>query len=243
MNRQIRACLFDMDGLLINSEDVYTICYSELLNKYGKGPLTWDVKYKLQGRTGKEAAQIVIDHYKLPSDLTPEAILAYNYKRQLELFPQCQFLKGALELLQYLEANDIAFGLATSSARPTFKLKTENLHDGFKLFGNRIVTGDDVPPGRGKPQPDIYLNCLKLINEERKLAGKESISIDECLVFEDGLPGVIAGIKAGAYVIWVPDKRAVEVMAQEELEVIGKSHEYGMIIGDLTELDKSRFGL
>lgn len=232
-----------MDGLLINSEDIYTIVISELLARYQKGPLTWDVKYQLQGLTGLAAAQRVIDHYGLPSDVTPEYVVAENLKRQTELFPSCQFMKGALELLQYLSESECEIGLATSSSRNTFKLKTENLKEGFALFGDRIMTGDDVAPGRGKPQPDIYLQCLEKINKERALLGKDQIEIDECLVFEDGLPGVRAGVSAGAYVIWVPDRRAVAVMKPEELAVVGLNQEYGMILGDLTEFDKSKFGL
>ena len=45
----VKACLFDMDGLLINTEDIYTETLNETLAEFGKGPLTWDVKIKLQG--------------------------------------------------------------------------------------------------------------------------------------------------------------------------------------------------
>ncbi|ODV97502.1 hypothetical protein PACTADRAFT_73238 [Pachysolen tannophilus NRRL Y-2460] len=232
-----------MDGLLINSEDVYTTVYTELLQKYGKPALTWDVKYKLQGRAGVDAAQIVIDHYGLPKDLTPQMILDINYKRQLELFPHCKFMPGALELVKYLKSKNFAIGLATSSSKKTFKLKTENLKEEFSLFGKHVITADDVPPGKSKPQPDIYLTCLKSINDERILKGEPEISIEECLVFEDGRPGVVAGITAGAYVIWVPDKRAVAVMDPQELAIIGKNNEYGVILGSLEELNKEHFGL
>lgn len=48
----VKACLFDMDGLLINTEDIYTETLNETLAEFGKGPLTWDVKIKLQGASG-----------------------------------------------------------------------------------------------------------------------------------------------------------------------------------------------
>lgn len=57
----VRACIFDMDGLLIDSEDKYTRCTNEILAKYGKGPIPWDVKAKLQGRPGTAAMDIFLD--------------------------------------------------------------------------------------------------------------------------------------------------------------------------------------
>ena len=50
----IRACLFDMDGLLIDSEDIYTFCNNIILHQYGKPSLPWSVKAQLQGRPGPE---------------------------------------------------------------------------------------------------------------------------------------------------------------------------------------------
>lgn len=50
----VRACLFDMDGLLIDSEDLYTVCTNETLRKYGKPDLPWNIKAQLQGRPGPE---------------------------------------------------------------------------------------------------------------------------------------------------------------------------------------------
>jgi beta-phosphoglucomutase-like phosphatase (HAD superfamily) len=52
----IRACLFDMDGLLINSEDLYTICTNEVLREFGKPDLPWNIKAQLQGRPGPEVS-------------------------------------------------------------------------------------------------------------------------------------------------------------------------------------------
>lgn len=50
----IKACLFDMDGLLIDSEDWYTVCTNEVLAEYGKPKLPWNIKAQLQGRPGPE---------------------------------------------------------------------------------------------------------------------------------------------------------------------------------------------
>lgn len=63
-----RACLFDMDGLLIDSEDLYTICTNEVLHEYGRPDLPWNIKAQLQGRPGPEVC-ISIDSFPSSSTL------------------------------------------------------------------------------------------------------------------------------------------------------------------------------
>ncbi len=50
----LRLCIFDMDGLLLNSEDLYTVCTNEVLREYGKPDLPWSIKAQLQGRPAPE---------------------------------------------------------------------------------------------------------------------------------------------------------------------------------------------
>jgi pseudouridine 5'-phosphatase len=235
----IKACLFDMDGLLINSEDIYTLVSNEVLAEYGKPPLPWSVKIQLQGRPGPDAAQKLIDWAQLP--LTPDQLFALTSQKQAKLWPSTQFLPGALELLRYLKERDIPIALATSSHRRNYELKTNHLRDGFDLFGDHIVVGDDVriPQGRGKPFPDIWLTALESLNIERRTLNLEEISPTECLVFEDGVPGVLAGKAAGCRVIWVPDPRALAVLGDEAKELID-GHD---MLTSLNEFDKNKYGL
>lgn len=97
--------------------------------------------------------------------------------------------------------------VATSSHTEPYNLKTSNNKDLFDLFDAEfIVKGDDlrVKKGRGKPAPDIYLLALKIINDRLKEEGKLVIKPAECLVFEDAVPGVEAGRRAGMQVVWCP---------------------------------------
>ncbi|CCH45518.1 Transmembrane E3 ubiquitin-protein ligase 1 [Wickerhamomyces ciferrii] len=154
---------------------------------------------------------------------------------------KCQFLPGAAELIKYLDSKKIPFALATSSNKINFERKTGHLKDIFNLFGEHIVTGDDerIPKGRGKPFPDIWLAALKSLNS--KLSTDEAeIKPEECLVFEDALPGLIAGKAAGAFVIWVPDHRALKVMNGEEHNHIAGQ---GELLNSLTEFQKEKYGL
>lgn len=154
---------------------------------------------------------------------------------------KCKFLPGAAELLTYLYEKEIPIALATSSNKINFERKTGHLKDIFNLFGNHIVTGDDerIPEGRGKPCPDIWLAALQSLNSQLK-EGETEIKPDECLVFEDALPGLIAGKAAGAFVVWVPDPRALEVMNGEEHDHIGNQ---GELLSSLTEFDREKYKL
>lgn len=237
----IKACLFDMDGLLLNTEDLYTETTNEVLAEHGKGPLPWDVKINLQGRPGTDAAKHFLDWAQLP--YTPEELFAKTSKIQETKWPRAAFMPGALELLQFLDENDIPFALATSSHTLNYQRKTDHLRHGFDLFRHHFVTGDDerVPAGRGKPHPDIWHAALESLNKEQKAAGKPLIEPHECLVFEDAVPGVRSGVASGATVIWVPHPEAMKVLGREEADRIIGGH--GEILTSLEQFDRAKYGL
>ncbi|CAK9435865.1 uncharacterized protein LODBEIA_P05130 [Lodderomyces beijingensis] len=230
----------DMDGTLLNTEDIYTEAASELLAKYGKGPMTWDIKIKLQGRPGLEATKIMISEYDLP--LTAEEFAEQAMEIQADKWHKSRFLPGALELVEHLHNSNVPIALGTSSNTTNFERKTKHLGHGFKYFQEHIVTGDDsrIPKGRGKPHPDIWFACLASLNAERQSKGLELLTIEQCLIFEDGIPGVISGIAAKAHVIWVPDPRALVVLDGEEHEIIGDN---GEILASLEAFDRAKYYL
>ncbi|CDK24299.1 unnamed protein product [Kuraishia capsulata CBS 1993] len=233
-----------MDGLLISSEDIYTIAISEVLHLHGHPSLSWDVKVQLQGLPGPVASQKVLDYYEMP--YTAEELFQKTSEAQLKLWPTVKFMPGAYELLKYLAEKGVPIALATSSSTDKYYLKTEKLQDGFKYFGDHRVTGDDprIPPGRGKPFPDIWHIALESLNSERTKNGLDKILIEECLVFEDGAPGVRAGTSAGAHVIWVPDERALQVMSQDVIDdLVGSKREKGTILGSLADFKPAEYGL
>lgn len=229
-----------MDGTLINSEDIYTECTSELLQEFGKGPLTWDVKMQLQGRPGPDAAQTIVETYDLP--LQAEEFMALAMQKQESKWSQTKFLPGALELLKYLRNRSIPIALGTSTNTLNYQRKTAHLLDGFDLFGQHVVRGDDprIPKGRGKPNPDIWYHCLASLNEERLKKGEDQISIEECLIFEDGIAGVQSAAAAKATVIWIPDHNLIKLLNGKEKDIIGNS---GEIINNFYDFDKAKYAL
>jgi pseudouridine-5'-monophosphatase len=199
-----------MDGLMIDREDILTLYHNILLSTYNAGPMTWDIKSQLQGRPASEATPRLLS-FNL-SNVSPESYATALRAIHKRGFPKAQPLPGVETLLQTIKSTSnsekgrkIHIVLATSSHEGTFKLKTGHLESLFEVFPKeRRVLGDDkrIPTGKGKPSPDIYLVALRAINET--LEGEEEIRPEECLVFEDGVPGVIAGRRAGMRVVWVP---------------------------------------
>lgn len=206
----VRACLFDMDGLLLDSEDKYSLCTNAILEKYGRPPMPWSIKAQLQGRPGPSASKIFFEWAKLP--ISKEQYMLEQTEYQEKLFPDCLPLPGVEELLEKLgraktvRGERVHIALATSSHAAGFKLKTGHLEELFKVFEEkRRVLGDDsrIPVGRGKPAPEIYLLALKTINDTLA-EGEKEILPEECLVFEDSVPGIESGRRAGMRCVWVP---------------------------------------
>jgi pseudouridine 5'-phosphatase len=147
---------------------------------------------------------------------------------QQKLFPTAAPLPGVEKLLKDLHAttktaHPIYIALATSSHRKNFELKTGHLKELFSVFpkANEVV-GDDprIGKGRGKPLPDIYLLALETINEELSTKGEQPIKPEECLVFEDAVPGVEAGRRAGMQVLWCPHPGLLTEYKGREEEVL-----------------------
>ncbi|RDL39816.1 uncharacterized protein BP5553_04156 [Venustampulla echinocandica] len=238
----VRACLFDMDGLLLDSEDKYTICTNAILKKYGKPSLPWSIKAQLQGRPGTAASEIFHSWAQLP--ISHDEYLIEQSALQREHFPTVQPLPGVAKLLSDLGCahvplsspattststpeskpteGKVHIALATSSHAGNFKLKTDHLEELFSIFPtHRRVLGDDprIPHGRGKPNPDIYHLALEVVNSSLE-EGERPIVPEECLVFEDSVPGVEAGRRAGMRVAWVPHVELKKEYNGREKEVL-----------------------
>ncbi|KAI9713085.1 MAG: hypothetical protein M1820_001070 [Bogoriella megaspora] len=220
-----------MDGLLIDSEDLYTLCTNTVLREYGRPDLPWSIKSQLQGRPAPEASRIFREWAQLP--VPAEEYHKRTAELQLQYFPNCKPLPGVPELLENLgrkTSPKVHIALATSSQKSNFLLKTQKLQDLFSIFlSEQRVLGDDprIPKGKGKPAPDIYLVALETINqsirEANKVDGTEQepeIRPEQCLVFEDSVPGVEAGRRAGMQVVWCPHPGLLNEYKGREKEVL-----------------------
>ena len=232
-----------MDGLLINTEDLYTLCANNVLEKYGKPPLPWSIKAQLMSVPGSTTGDVFHNWAQLP--IRREQFAREQTEQQVLHFPECEPLPGAQKLLSDLKDartntnSYVEIALASSSKRYQYDLKvrrpeTKKLLSTF--HEDRLILGDDsrLQRGRGKPAPDIYLLALQVINSS--LEGScAKISPEECLVLEDSVPGVEAGRRAGMRIVWVPHPGlAAEYTGREKEVLAGRT---GLVeIGDKWQL-------
>lgn len=214
-----------MDGLLIDSEDHYTAVTNTILRENNRPDVPWKIKAQLQGRPAPQASRIFHEWAQL--DISPEEFAARNSELQAEAFKLCKPLPGVETLLRSLGnvKPKIHMAVATSSIRRNFDIKIGSMKEMFSVFAeDQIVVGDDVrvPKGRGKPLPDIYLVALQTINEHIKKTTPDESEVrpDECVVFEDSVPGVEAGRRAGMRVVWCPQPGLLEEYKGLEKEVL-----------------------
>jgi HAD superfamily hydrolase (TIGR01509 family) len=191
MFKPITHVIYDVDGLLLDTESLNEQVNSAIVQRYGK-VFDLELKMAIAGRTTLDSARIIVETLQLP--LTTEAYLLERNKLIYPLYPTAKVLPGTIELIQHLSQHKIPQALASSSTRHHFDLKTTNHQQWLKVF--EIMTlGDDPELKQGKPAPDIFLLTAKRLNA----------SPEQCLVFEDSVAGMKAAIAAGMSVVVIPD--------------------------------------
>lgn len=170
--------LFDLDGVLIDSETEYTRIWSGIDRRHPTGVKDFAIVIK-----GKTLPEILAGYF--PPELHPVIIDELNAEEQRMRY---RLLPGADRMLSRLEREGIGHALVTSSNGMKMRHLREEL-PGFENRFDHIVTADLVK--RSKPDPEGYLLGASLLGVEPR----------RCVVFEDSAQGVRAGHTAGAYVI------------------------------------------
>lgn len=187
-----KAVIFDLDGLLIDSEIISYSMYADLLRRY-RLQFSLDTYARLySGKNDLTNMQTLIYTYHLP--LTVAEGLAFVAEREKEYFAKGVALKpGAKELLHFLKNRKVKILLASSSLRER-ALSILDQH-GITSFFDAMVFGPEIE--RGKPFPDIFIKAQE----------KSGESTVDCLVLEDSEAGIRAACGAGIDVICIPDMK------------------------------------
>ena len=185
---KIEAVIFDMDGLMFNTEDIYNVVGDNILKPRGR-EFTRELKLLMMGLPGTKAFQVMVDHCHLED--TPETLENECEAMFAELLPrEIQTMPGLMELLERLEQLGIPKAVATSSQLRFAKIALNqfDLMPRFKF----VLTAESVV--KGKPHPDVYLLAAK----------KMELEPSQLLVLEDSVTGSQAAAAAGTTVIAVP---------------------------------------
>ena len=199
--KMIKAIIFDMDGLMIDSERVTFECYQERLKDMN---LTMDEEFykTLLGKPIKGIYQRFYDVYG--NDFPIENVIQDVHQLMAERFETegVPVKKGLVELLHYLKDNNYKTIVATSSNRD----RVDKILAQAKIteFFDDSICGDEVT--KGKPNPEVFLkSCQKL-----------GVNVDEAIVLEDSEAGIQASYDANIKVICIPDMKYPEKQYEEK---------------------------
>jgi HAD superfamily hydrolase (TIGR01509 family) len=200
----LRAVLWDMDGLLIDSEPLWTVAEEQLAATLG-GVWSDQLKAAIVGTRLDVAVPAILEHYGKPTEPADvDRASAWLLSRMVELFRAPPVLMpGAAALLATLREAGVAVALVSSSYR---SLVDAVLAHGIGPF-DLSVAGDEV--AHGKPHPEPYLTA----------AARLGVKPEECVVLEDSVAGVLAGEAAGCGVVAVPSVAGVAVVPGPRLMV------------------------
>lgn len=201
--------VFDMDGVIVDTNPYHKIALREFAAKYGYSLSEEELIKKIYGRTNKEWIPNLFQRA-----LTPEDVARFGEEKE-QLFrdlyeKDIAEVKGLTRFLEQAVALDVKLAIGTSAPRSNvdFVLK----HTGIEKFFSVIL--DESHVSHGKPNPEIYINCAAALHHPAA----------HCIVFEDSLSGVAAGRAAGSPVVGVATTHTAEELGTK------------VVIRDFTEI-------
>ncbi|XP_060524080.1 pseudouridine-5'-phosphatase-like isoform X2 [Cylas formicarius] len=207
--KPVTHVIFDMDGLLLESESAYERILGSMTEKFGK-QYTLDIKLKVLGTAEPETASIIIRECQLPIS-HEEFLVEYRAKMKEEL-KNPMLMPGAEKLVEHLSKKGVPIAVATSSSMDSYEIKTQNHRNLFKYFNHVVCASSDPEVEHGKPAPDIFLVCAS------RFPDKPSAS--KCLVLEDAPNGVKGALAAGMQAVLVPAEEVSDELRKPATLVI-----------------------
>lgn len=185
----LKLAIFDMDGLIFDSEKIYIDEFPKIFKEEGFELKTEDILQTI-GKNEKSCEEFYLSLFpKL--DFKKVCLKLENKLKEISSKGKLPLKEGVINLLEYLKHNNVILALASSSNKDKIIkfLKDAKIYNYFDY----IISGEDVK--FGKPNPEIFLKVIQKFN----------IKENEAIVFEDSVNGVLASVAAKIPVIMIPD--------------------------------------
>lgn len=178
----MKAVIFDMDGVIIDSEPIHFEVDMQTLNELGCD-ITVEELEKYVGTTNEYMLSDIKRKYNLRQSV--EEIIMYKVEMTKNIIMESELepIKGIRELLEHLKNNNILAAIGSSSPRDLIDVVVNKFQ--LKEYFTYILSGEEV--NEGKPAPDVYIETSKRLGIEAK----------DCIVIEDSKNGVLAAKRAG----------------------------------------------
>ena len=196
------AFIFDMDGVIVDSNPVHKIALQQFCEKHGYELSESDLREKIYGRTNRDWL------LNLFGNLDEKSLKMYADEKEAlfrSLYKDIKPVDGLVSFLDHLDSLGINRAIATSApgANVDFTLDNTDTRRYFKtILDDSFVT-------EGKPNPQIYLKSAQALGFEPA----------RCIVFEDSLSGVTAGKRAGCKVVGVTTTHTPEELGEADLSI------------------------
>ncbi len=186
---QFNTVIFDMDGLLINSEPLWDEAATEIFQQHNF-QLTKAQYATTTGMRTKEFVGWWFSYYKIDARHNTAAETAILKKVVEKVAAKGNAMPGVAHIFNFFIERNFKIGLATSSGKPLIDVVVDKL--GIRNYLQSIESAADLP--YGKPHPQVYLNCAESLNSHPT----------ECICFEDSFNGLIAAKAARMKCVVVP---------------------------------------
>ena len=189
----LQSLIFDFDGLILDTETPEFRVWQSIYRAHGQElPIQqWGQIIGGYGISNFDAAQHLCDITH--DSLDANSLRIQHHDQSVELIKQQPILPGVLDLLDEAERLDLKLAVASSSPHKWVDSHLSRL--GLARRFDKVICADDVPPGRTKPNPDLFLLALDQLEVPKEAA----------VVFEDSPNGVRAAKSAGIFAVAVPN--------------------------------------
>jgi len=192
--KRMKAALFDLDGVVFDTEPQYSVFWGEQCRLYH--PEYPGLEHVIKGQTLTQ----IFDRWFSGSLESSREVITQRLN-EFEAQMHFEYLPGLERLLDEMHSRDVKTAVVTSSNQPKME-SVYKAHPEFKSLFDAILTSEDF--SESKPSPDCYLRAAR----------RFGASPTECVVFEDSFNGLKAGRAAGMYVVGLTTTNPIEQIAE-----------------------------